>query len=280
MDRNREIVDLAEAIAQDHFPETRVEPLEIVRAKGITYCFESYLDAFDGLLEHKSGRFHIYCNLDRLEGETTPRARFTLCHELGHFFIDDHRQALQEGRVPAHPSKCEFESDNPVEKEADQFASCLLMPSSRFIAIAKKMEVGLGSISGLAEHFGTSMTSTANRYVNLQVKPCTVIKWTEKFGYGWKRLWYDTRVAGFRKTIERIDKLPSDCATSKALRGEKPNHGQIFQNGTTASAWFPFVGDGYFKNIILIEQAMRLGRFGVLTFLYPEAGSFPWVDAA
>jgi hypothetical protein len=113
---------------------------------------------------------------------------------------------------------------------------------------------------------------------HLQVRPCAIIKWTGNGAYGWKRLSYDTRAAGFRKTIESSAKLPLDCASAKALRREVPTHGPHFQNGTTASAWFPFIKGGYFKNVILIEQAIRLGRFGVLTFLYPEAGNFPWVD--
>jgi hypothetical protein len=152
------------------------------------------------------------------------------------------------------------------------------MPSIQFLAKAKRLAVGLGGIASLADHFGTSMTSTATRYVNLQVKPCAVIKWTTDAKYAWKRLSYDTRAAGFRKTIEISTKLAPDCATAKALRGDPLTHGPHFQNGTTVSAWFPFIRDGFFKNVLLIEQAIRLGRFGVLTFLYPDDGDFPWID--
>jgi len=43
---------------------------------------------------------------------------------------------------------------------------------------------------------------------------------------------------------------------------------------TTASAWFPRVKTGEFRDVIFIEQAIALGRFAVLTFLYPEGGKF------
>src|SRR5207247_1657430 len=105
--------------------------------------FGRYGDAFDGLLEHRSGRFHVYANLDRVEREDSPRARFTLAHELGHYFIDEHRNALAAGLALSHPSFCDFESDLPVEKEADHFASNLLMPAKGFRKLAARAPLGL-----------------------------------------------------------------------------------------------------------------------------------------
>src|SRR5258706_3391311 len=95
--REQEIAELAEAIADGYFPAKRIDPLAIIQAKGITTSFGHYRDTFDGLLEHQRGRFHIYANLDRVEQADSPRARFTLGHELGHYFIDEHRNALTRG---------------------------------------------------------------------------------------------------------------------------------------------------------------------------------------
>jgi hypothetical protein len=53
------------------------------------------------------GRFHIYCNLDRENLPSSPRARFTLSHELGHYFIDEHQNNLASGQVRPHPSAAE-----------------------------------------------------------------------------------------------------------------------------------------------------------------------------
>src|SRR3989442_9325036 len=131
--REQEIAELAEAIAEEYFPNARVDPLAIVKTKGITISFGHYGDSFDGLLEHRHGRFHIYANLNRIDHTDSPRARFTLGHELGHYFIDEHRNALAEGLAPSHPSICEYESDLPVEREADHFSSNLLMPTTRFM---------------------------------------------------------------------------------------------------------------------------------------------------
>jgi IrrE N-terminal-like domain len=275
-DREAEIAELAEAIADEYFPTERIEPSRIAQNKGITVSFGPYEDAFDGLLEYKGGRFHIYCNLDRVETSDSPRARFTLAHELGHFYIDEHRNALREGQAPPHPSLCEYESKNPAEQEADLFASNLLFPRLRFTALAKTLGAGIPGIVQLARQFGASITSTAIRYASLGIRPCSVIKWSTS-GYAWKWLSAGTREAGFRKTIERISDIPPGSATARALAAESLPAAGHFQNGTTAGFWFPFIAKGSFRDEILIEQAMPLGRYGVLTVLYPQSGSFPWL---
>ncbi len=275
--RRNELCDLADFIANDHFANRRIEPAELADKKGIPIKFNHYGDSFDGALEHKAGRFFIYINLDRVERPSSPRARFTLGHELGHYFIDDHRNALCSGSMPSHPSKCEFESRNPVEMEADHFASCLLMPATRFVAKAKKCSVGWQGIQTLCDEFGTSRTSTAVRYVSLNPRPCAIIKWNTD-GYGWKWLSTSFFAARLRRTIEDTDRIAIGSATAKALSGEEPGSRGFFQNGSIASAWFPCIRPGTTLDVILIEEAIPIGRFGVLTLLYPESGSLPQID--
>lgn len=271
-DREQELAELAEAIAEDYFPARRIEPLAIIRAKEITSSFGYYGDSFDGLLEHQSGHFHIYANLDRLEHSDSPRARFTLGHELGHYFIDEHRNAMAAG-LPPHPSVCEYESDLVVEREADHFASNLLMPSARFRRMAQRVPSGMQGILSVANEFGTSVTSTALKYVKLDIVPCLVLKWNnERLLWGWPSA--QSVQARFRKTIKSVAQLPPDSPTARAIRGERAPAPGFFSAGTTASVWFPFIGGASNRNAIFIEESIQLGRFGVLTFLYPESGSY------
>ena len=235
--------------------------------------FGQYGDAFDGMLEWRRGRFHIYCNLQRIEREDSPRARFTLGHELGHFYIDEHRNALSAGKIPAHPSQCEYKSSNLVEQEADFFASRLLMPESAFRCEAEQSARGLAGILRLKEAFQTSVTSTAIRYAGLDLVPCTVIKWNPD-GFGWKWLSTETFRARYLRTIERVSQVPHDSATARALRNEGPPAEGFFENGSTAASWFPWVSDDSCRNVIFIEQAVSLGRYGALTFLFPESRIF------
>lgn len=271
--RRGEIAELAELIAEEYFPVSSVDPESIAKSKGITISYGHYQDSFDGLLEHRSGKFHIYCNLDRLVRKENPRTKFTLAHELGHFFIVEHSLALRSGRSPGHGSLTEYESKNPVEQEADHFASSLLMPKERFLRLASREPTGIPGIIALAKQFGTSVTSTAIRYASLEVRPCFVIKWSAN-GFQWKWLSTRTRLANYRKTIEELTKLVPGSATDQALAGKSVPETGFFQTGTTASAWFPFVSQEARRNIILIEQAVNLGRFGVISFIYPETGDF------
>lgn len=190
---------------------------------------------------------------------------------MGHYYIDDHRNALAAGRAPAHRSQCDYESQNLAEQEADHFAANLLMPRLRFVDKAKSVPPGLAGIIALAKAFGTSLTATAIRYAAADISPCAVVKWNWKH-YAWKWLSSSTFAARYRRTIEAPEKLPPDSPTARALAHESPPECGYFEAGTTASAWFPRVKPGEFRDVIFIEQAIPLGRFGVLTFLYPEGG--------
>ena len=269
-EREDEIAQLAEFIAEDRYPAKRVEPESIAKAEGIGVIPGHYEDAFDGMLEHDADRFYIYCNLDRVGSLSAPRARFTLAHELGHYFIDEHRNALKSGQVPTHASYCDHESKNPIELEADHFASSLLMPSERFRRRAKNLATGLEGIRQLAGEFGTSLTSAAIRYTKLDITTCIIIKW-DKEGYGWKWLSPSAYESRWRKTIEQPAQLIPSSATERIISGDADAENDIQRTGSTASCWFPFISAGSNRDCILLEEAMSLGRFGALTLLRPES---------
>jgi hypothetical protein len=175
--------------------------------------------------------------------------------------------------VDPHYSQSEYESGSTVEMEADAFASNLLLPRSRFLAEGKRAPLGLAGVITLSRHFATSITATAIRYTREELVPCTIIKWDED-GFGWKWFSPETFRAGFRKTIETRDDLPQDSATELAFSGATPENGEFHQCGSTASLWFPFLTDSSSRSVILREEAVSLGRFGVLTFLYPDRGNY------
>ncbi|MBN1554994.1 MAG: ImmA/IrrE family metallo-endopeptidase [Phycisphaerae bacterium] len=267
--RREEIVELAQAVAGEYCPDGRVEPDQIARAKQITMSFGEYGDSFDGMLEHRAGRYHIFCNVESAGFADSPRARFTLAHELGHYYIDEHRNALAAGRAPMHRSVCEYESRNLAEQEADLFAAHLLLPQERFVDKARSVQPGLAGILSLAETFGTSLTSTAIRYAEANLLPCAAIKWNWNH-YAWKKLSSAAFAARYRRTVEAPENLPPDSPTTRALAHEIPPARGYFQAGTTAATWFPRVQEGEFRDIIFLEQAIPLGRWGVLTFLYTQ----------
>ncbi len=270
--RVSQIGDFAESIAEGYFPNSKVEPSKIASIKEIRFAFNHYGDAFDGVLEHKNSRYFIYINLNRVENASSSRGRFTFAHELGHYFIDEHRNALKNGKSPSHGSNAEYQSRNPVEMEADLFASSLLMPKSRFLKKAKNLGTGWSAIDQLCREFGTSRTSTAIRFANLSDKPMAIVKWDQS-GYAWKWLSSNFLDASLRKTIEGSDCVAHGSATNMALNGEQTPACGFFRSGSVVSSWFPFVSPGSSRDDILVEEAVSLGRFGVMTLLYPESGT-------
>jgi hypothetical protein len=265
-----EIAELAECVADDHFGNSRIEPPTICSRKGISVSYGDYGDAFEGLLEHLRGRFHIYCNTARLTHNS--RLRFTVAHELGHYFIVDHRQALQAGLEP-HASFSEYQSENTAEREADHFASNLLMPRSRAMAIVRKCTPGLPAAIAVAEQFETSWTSAVLRYVSLDVVSCAIIKWNTD-GTAWSWFADSTFRAGYRKLNLNREAVPVDSPTGKALSGADAGSQRFFQGNTVASQWFPFIPQGTQRDVFLIEQAVGLGDYGHITLVFPQTGRF------
>lgn len=109
--------------------------------------------------------------------ESSGFQRFSVAHELGHFFLPDHPEALFASG-PIHQSRAQSFTGNPFEMEADYFAAALLMPKSLFIQSAKKHEKqaeGLDVVIGIASDCGTSLTSTAIRYTELTDLPVAII---------------------------------------------------------------------------------------------------------
>ncbi|MCY3615919.1 MAG: ImmA/IrrE family metallo-endopeptidase [Bacteroidetes bacterium] len=268
--RAQEIADLAEEIAGNQLP---INPIAILQEKtDIILRRGRFANAFDGLLEWRENQFWVYSNLEKVGPPESPRERFTIAHELGHYFIDEHRNALTSG-VGRHPSFSEFQSDELAEREADLFASRLLMPTRAFMDAIPNNPGGMPDILTLKKTFGTSVTSTAIRYVSLVGFFCAVVKWKDnKVEWSWSS--QDAYANWYRSTIKSADLLPLDSATRKVMRGEVEPSGFV-GCGAVASMWFDYVRIGGRRDEILMEQAISLGQYGFLTLLLPESRISP-----
>jgi len=226
-----DIEGLTEYIANMYSPRGATDLEHIADNYGITYSYGNYGDSFDGLLEHSFGEFHIYINIDRLGHAYTERARFTFAHELGHYFIDNHRNALSQGLVPSHPSFTGFVSDNLVEREADFFASCLLLPKDRIKQDCFRRKFDFRLIQELSKKYQTSITATALRYATIGCYPIMVIC-SEKARIKW--YWY-TDDFPFWSLKHGKAKVPEDTAVGEYfLKGTKYNSAEIVY----ADDWF------------------------------------------
>jgi Zn-dependent peptidase ImmA (M78 family) len=265
--RKNEIIDLAEFIAMEYVANGRVDPSHIASKKNIPVIYKRYGLHFDGMLMFTAERFFIYCNLDKAGTQDSPRARFTVAHELGHFFLDEHRNVLRSGQNLHHGSSCEYASKNIVEQEADLFASHLLMPTALFdVQIRrKKPKTGIEEVLHLKEIFRTSIMSTAIRLVNAELVPCAIFIWNNDGSLKWYRK-SDSFVRGnVGRPINSTQPLRGS-ATTQAFKTSN----NIFTSGTTVATFFENVAQTGYRNAILKEEAIRLGEYGVLTLLMSD----------
>lgn len=80
------------------------------------------------------------------------RDRFTLAHELGHYFIHSN-----QGVTPIRASR---RGSGPIETEANWFAAALLMPSEEFASMASAFN---NDANALAGHFQVSVRAVEVR---------------------------------------------------------------------------------------------------------------------
>ena len=135
---------------------------------------------FDGRLEYLGRKYLLAYNTkynrDLFDSaKLHPRVRFTIAHELGHFYIDDHRKLLRSGKIRYTCTTERFLSEKELELQADYFATGLLMPSRILSPIINKAsEPKLPIIKEVANSFQVSLTSMMLRWVKMSHFPCGV----------------------------------------------------------------------------------------------------------
>lgn len=151
-----------------------ITPHVIALELGLKWSTNNYGSAFEGLLEYKAGKFHVYINTKSDEHLYTPRVRFSFAHELGHYIIDDHRNALMQPGVKPHGS-ITLMSDLRVEREADLFAACLLMPESRIKQDVYRQKFNFALIDMISKKYQVSITAALLRFIALGNHPIMVV---------------------------------------------------------------------------------------------------------
>lgn len=130
-----------------------IDPFKELKEKNAIITFSDF-DKLEGLLLFdKEKESVVSINLNR----PVTRQRFTAAHELGHIIL--HAEIKGENFLcPIYGIK------NPIEKEADDFASNLLMPTNELNKLINKYQdingkVDLDQCLIIAEYFGVSFES-------------------------------------------------------------------------------------------------------------------------
>lgn len=158
-----------------------VDPFQVISSEGVMILAEGddFRDCFDGRLSYHNGRFLLIYNTRYnvwpKHGIHHPKVRFTVAHELGHYYLDRHREFLVT-RNKSIESFSEFESSAQVEREADAFAAGLLMPQYLLGPhINCELNATFQSIKTAADIFDISLTSMMVRWTQLSDFPCATL---------------------------------------------------------------------------------------------------------
>jgi Zn-dependent peptidase ImmA (M78 family) len=134
-----------------HKPDTKLDLNKVVDHLGGQIRYRSFLETLtseDGAIEIRGPRsFVIY-----LSNATSPRRdRFTIAHELGHYFLHfpQQRDEMSQGKVMVGRRS----GAGREETEAHWFAAEFLMPADDFQRAWKKYG---GNLSAVAETFDVS----------------------------------------------------------------------------------------------------------------------------
>lgn len=236
-----------------------VDVLKIGREEGILLAPGFYGEGFDGRIEyHRKGSEFLLFYPQHAGTRLPPRVRFSIAHELGHYYLPAHRALLLRGKF--HNSKTGFTCENQLEREADFFAAALLLPESTLRDLCRRKKfLTLKKILELARQWQTSATCTAIRYAEFASEPCAVL--ISKNG----TIRYcvpseDAAYRGFRWLGTRH--VPRGTATAEAAT--RQGSGQIVERASHTEIWF----SERRAACNLWEEAFPLGYTGqVLTML-------------
>lgn len=150
-----------------------VDPFKIAEELGISLmAMPDKSGGASGMLLHASGQFGIGYPT---HVESDGFKRFSVSHEIGHYRLPGHIDAII-GVTGRHLSRAGFVTDDKYEREADYFASALLMPTDPFTAELRRVGDGLAAVEKLATLCGTSLEATAIRYAQCARDPVAVIR--------------------------------------------------------------------------------------------------------
>jgi hypothetical protein len=253
-----EVFDTLNSQFPDIFANGFVDPFAIARIEFpmLKVIGDDFKNQFDGQLEYHSNQntFLLFYNTkydskDSTESPHHPRTRFSVAHELGHYYLEKHRAFLMKtGKI--HQSKSEFTSNIMVEREADAFAASLLMPQAIFASVVNKDELTISRIKELSDTFQTSRVSTAIRSVQLSDFPCAIIGIRE--GKIVWRFLSDVLIEG--KCYPKPKGPVQSPSTKISLASQVSAMEEIPPKSENADQWFWIYGAAEKKNLKVTEH--------------------------
>lgn len=229
------------------------------------------LDGFDGMLAANNKRdkwMILYNSAVSSEG----RKRFTVAHEFGHYLLHRHQQEEFACGAGDIETGGEGQGGRDIEKEADEFATTLLMPLDDFRRQVDGEHVSFDLLGHCADRYGVSLTAAALRWLEIAAPRRAVLVASRDDYMLWAKSNEDAFKSGaFFATRKKTIELPS-----AALAHSRNCIGRAQAHETRAQVWFPREP----AEMPLTEMTKVAGNYGyTLTLLVmPEAEKRWWRD--
>lgn len=252
-------------MARDHgMTELPIDPFAIAAAADIS------IDSLPAGEVGISGVFlltgHDAAILYRASPTNPGFERFSVAHELGHYFLEGHLEMIrQEGG--RHESRAGFRGRrSAIEVEADQFAAALLMPAGPVQRLLAELPVGLEAIRTLKTRAIVSMTAAAIACARHAEHPVAIIV-SRGQAIDYAFLSPAFRRLGRLNYPRKGDPLPASATARFNTNADAVGKGRQAVGACRLGDWF----DGE-PDIELDEEILGLGKSGrTLTVLSSEA---------
>ncbi len=149
-----------------------IDPIAIARDKGIEVVAKPAQDAGVSGMLIRVGQEYAIAYATHIDNE--PFQRFSVGHELGHYCLPGHPEAVV-GPNGVHQSRAGFRSMDRYEIEADRFSAGLLMPRHLFAPAVARAGQGFAAVESLASLCKTSLHATAIRYAQCSPDPVAIV---------------------------------------------------------------------------------------------------------
>lgn len=217
---------------------TSLKLKDLIQARG-AYYEEIELDGKDGRIVTHKDRSVISINKFITD---TGKKRFTAAHELGHFEL--HKSLSVNADTPYE--LCDWYQKGGHEKEANDFASELLMPTKMFREECKGKKFGPNLIEHLTNTFIVSRTAVILKAAKLAIHPMCIfcskdnkVSWW-KMSEGMDTMEHDFIPGWVRYIIKVSTKLPPppDSVAGQLMRAGRGTQSiEKFQE-IEKSTWF------------------------------------------
>jgi Zn-dependent peptidase ImmA (M78 family) len=264
-----EIDELAHRVIAKYSCGIPVNPFDIAEKISVKIIYEPYDHSFKGFICYNGKGFYIILNKNLLKNLNYSITRYTIAHELGHYFIGAHRNRLKQGESFAFQGAGTIPKDKIyVEAQAEQFAASLLMPKVNYNDhYSESAKEGFAAILDLKNYFDVSITSAAIRFNKLNIAPCITVRWKED------------KILGKGISNKFIELLDTEVLPEIKLNPERPkfeesliedeNSGVKYHRCITPlSSWTYNIPKEFANRLFLIEETFQ-HSYGNLTLLRP-----------